>query len=126
MPKTTDKQTATNRAKAQNSTGPRTPAGKSRASQNARKHAFHLGPLPPLPKSSRAPLPPRHRRVRTPQSPPQRITRRNIYGRDERAPLGMKMGEAEREQLEWVVKEARRRNWLDLRTGIPDWGERPE
>lgn len=36
----TDKQTAANRANATHSTGPRTPAGKARASQNARKHSF--------------------------------------------------------------------------------------
>ena len=36
----TDKQLAANRANAQNSTGPRTQAGKARASQNARKHGF--------------------------------------------------------------------------------------
>ena len=32
--------TATNRANAQHSTGPRTPEGKARSSQNARKHTF--------------------------------------------------------------------------------------
>ncbi|MEO5923568.1 MAG: hypothetical protein ABIR70_07055 [Bryobacteraceae bacterium] len=37
---TSDKQLAANRANAQNSTGPRTPEGKSRAARNARKHAF--------------------------------------------------------------------------------------
>jgi len=40
MPKTTDKQLAANRTNASRSTGPRTPLGKARASQNARKHSF--------------------------------------------------------------------------------------
>ena len=35
-----EKQTAANRANATHSTGPRTPAGKARAAQNARKHSF--------------------------------------------------------------------------------------
>ena len=38
MPKTD--RTTTNRANAQHSTGPRTPEGKARSSQNARKHTF--------------------------------------------------------------------------------------
>ena len=42
MPKTTSpKRLAANRANAARSTGPRTPDGKARSSQNARKHSFH-------------------------------------------------------------------------------------
>lgn len=40
MPKISDKQHAANQANATHSTGPRTPAGKARASRNARKHIF--------------------------------------------------------------------------------------
>jgi hypothetical protein len=40
MPKTTTKQLAANQTNAALSTGPRTPLGKARSSQNARKHSF--------------------------------------------------------------------------------------
>jgi hypothetical protein len=40
MPKTTTKSLAANRTNAALSTGPRSPLGKTRSSQNARKHSF--------------------------------------------------------------------------------------
>jgi hypothetical protein len=42
---TTEKQKAANRANATKSTGPRTPEGKARSSQNARKHRFNPDPF---------------------------------------------------------------------------------
>ena len=46
MSKVSEANIAANRANAKRSTGPRTPEGKARSSQNARKHIFHPTSFP--------------------------------------------------------------------------------